>query len=413
MKTLTIARAARKRGRHDQCIGCPRIVRGYEAFVEEGMAKTAKRAKSESRLGVREPSAGRERRSTQSRARKASSAPVRLADVARYAGVSTASVSRAINAPELVSLDLRQRVQHAAQVLNWVPNGAAKALASLQSRTIGAIIPTLGHQNFATLIEALQQELARANYTLVLGCAAASAGDLRVQLARKMVERGVDCIVLVGEAQPAALFELLSSQRIPCVITYTSGKTPGNTCIGFDNYAAAAQITRHLLDLGHRKFAMIAASPEGNDRIQQRIAGTKDTLAQAGLGIRPQHFAEADSIRRVDSGRAALRQILMHENDRPTAVVCSNDYIATGALIEAAAMKVAVPGDLSVTGFDDMDLSAHLVPALTTVRVPAREMGEEIARYVIRLLEKGSAAPPRPLEADLVVRASTAPPRER
>jgi LacI family transcriptional regulator len=375
--------------------------------------KAAKRVKSDSQRVVRDVAGTRARRSFQSRARKTSSAPVRLADVARYAGVSTASVSRAINAPELVSLELRQRVQHAAQVLNWVPNGAAKALASLQSRTIGAVIPTLGHQNFATLIEALQQELAQANYTLVLGCVESSAQDLRVQLARKMVERGVDCLVLVGEAQPAPLFELLKTQRIPYVITYTSGKLAGNNCIGFDNYSAAARITRHLLDLGHRQFAMIAASPEGNDRIQQRIAGTKDTLAQAGLGIRPQHFAEVDSSRRVESGRAALRQILMQGEERPTALVCSNDYIATGALIEAAAMKVDVPRDLSVTGFDDIDLSAHLVPALTTVRVPAREMGEEIARYVIRLLDKGSAELPRPLEADLVVRDSTAPPRQR
>ena len=352
-------------------------------------------------------------RVVQNRSRRTSSAPVRLADVARYAGVSTASVSRAINAPELVSLDVRQRVQHAAQVLNWVPNGAAKALASLHSRTIGAVIPTLGHQNFATLVEGLQQELARANYTLLLGCVEASAQEVRVQLGRKMVERGVDCLVLVGEAQPAPLIELLKSQRIPYVFTYTSGKVAGNRCIGFDNYAAMQRVTRHLLDLGHRRFGMIAASPEGNDRIQQRIAGVKDTLAQAGIAIRPQHIAEVESSRRIETGRAAFRRVIAMHDDRPTALVCTNDYIATGALIEAAAMRIAVPEDISVTGFDDVDLSAHVVPALTTVRVPARLMGEEIARYVIRALQKGTAPSPGPLDAELIVRDSTAPPRQR
>lgn len=371
--------------------------------------KTSKKAKT----ARRESDAGRDvsgSRRIQGRARKASSAPVRLADVARYAGVSTASVSRAINEPQLVSTALRERVTRAAQVLNWVPNGAAKALASLQSRTIGAVIPTLGHQNFAILVEALQQELAKANYTLVLGCVESAATEVRVQLGRKMVERGVDCLVLVGEAQPTALLELLKTQRVPYVITYTSGKIAGNTCIGFDNYLASARITRHLLELGHRRFAMIAASPEGNDRMQQRIAGVKDTLAQAGLGIKSAHFAVAASSRRIETGRTALRQILADPSDRPTAVICSNDYVATGAMIEAASMHIAVPGQLSITGFDDVDLSAHLVPALTTIRVPARQIGEEIARYVIRYLEEGSAPVPPPLEAELVVRDSTAPP---
>lgn len=337
-----------------------------------------------------------------------------LRDVARYAGVSAASVSRTINAPELVSPELRERITHAAKVLNWVPNGAAKALATLQSRTIGAIIPTLGHQNFATLIEALQQKLAEANYTLVMGCASAAEFDVRLRLGRSMVERGIDALVLVGEAQPEALLDLLRDRRIPFVYTYTTGKIPGNTCIGFDNYEASARITRHLLELGHRRFAMFAASPEGNDRIQQRIAGVKDTLANAGLGIRPKHFVQVESSRRVESGREAFRKIQADRVDPATALICSNDYVATGALIEAAAMGIAVPGTISIAGFDDVDLSAHLAPALTTVRVPAQQMGEEIARYVIQRLEAGSAPAPRPLKVELMLRGSTgAPPEDK
>jgi LacI family transcriptional regulator len=371
-----------------------------------------KHAKKESTAGrrPRDGTAAVGVKRSQGRARRSSNAPVRLADVARYAGVSTASVSRAFNEPHLVSAELTERVTRAAQVLNWVPHGPAKALASLQTRTIGALIPSLGHQNFGQLVEALQQELAKANYTLVLGCAEAAAFDVRMRLGRKMLERGIDYLVLVGEAQPTALLELLKAQRIPYVITYTSGTIEGNCCIGFDNHLAAARITRHLLDLGHRRFAMVAESPNGNDRIQQRIAGVKDTLAHAGLGIRPHHFVEVDSPRRIASGRGALAQLLADPADRPTAVICSNDYIATGVMIEAASLKISVPGQFSVTGFDDIDLSAHLVPGLTTIRVPATQMGEEIARYVIRRLEHGSAPVPPALEAEFIVRDSTAAP---
>jgi LacI family transcriptional regulator len=346
--------------------------------------------------------------SVRRRPRRSSGAPVRLEDVARLAGVSTASVSRALNAPDLVSVELRDRIAQAVQELQWVPNGIAKALASLRTRTVGVMIPTLSHQNFATLIEALQHRLGAAQYTLLLCCVEASA-DLRLQQARKLVEQGVECLVLVGEAQPPALFELLASRRVPYVITYTSGRTGAHTCIGFDNYAAAARITQHLLDLGHRNFGMVAHDGRDNDRIQQRIEGVRDTLARAGIAIRPQHLVQVDS-RHIASGREGMRQILADGELRPTALICTNDYIATGAIIEAKVLNLAIPQDLSIVGFDDTDMSMHLDPPLTTIRVPSRRMGEEIAAYIIARLESGSANPPPPLDAELVVRGSTAPP---
>ncbi len=130
-----------------------------------------------------------ERAEAHRRPRRASGAPVRLEDVARQAGVSTASVSRALNTPNLVSPELRERIAQATQDLKWVPNGVAKALASLRTRTIGVMIPTLSHQNFATLIEALQQDLGAAQYTLILCCIDVS-DELRLQQARKLVEHG-------------------------------------------------------------------------------------------------------------------------------------------------------------------------------------------------------------------------------
>ncbi len=345
---------------------------------------------------------------TRRRPRRSGVAAVRLEDVARHAGVSTASVSRALNTPDLVSPALRDRIAQATRDLNWVPNGVAKALASLRTRTIGVMIPTLSHQNFAIMIEALQMDLSAAHYTLILCCVDVSE-PLRLQQARKLIQQGVECLVLVGEAQPEALFDLLRSQHIPYVITYTSGRQQRHTCIGFDNYAASARLTEHLLELGHRNFGMVAHHSEGNDRIQQRIAAVRDTLARAGLAIRPQHLVRVNS-RHIASGREGMRGILAHDSLRPTALVCTNDYIATGAMIEARQLGLLIPRDLSIVGFDDTDMSAHLDPPLTTIRVPSRRMGEEIAKYVIGYLESGNAVCPPPLEAELIIRRSTAPP---
>jgi LacI family transcriptional regulator len=366
--------------------------------------KPAKSASTPSGTVGPPPAGGTQRR----RARKTNAATVKLDDVARVAGVSTASVSRALNTPELVSQTLRERVMKAVRELNWVPNGPAKALASLRTRTVGALIPTLGHQNFALLVDTLQRELGKARYTLFIGCVDNSA-ELRIQQGFKMVEQGVEFLVLVGEAQPQELYDMLDSRNVAHVITYTNAKKTQRPCIGFDNYDAAFRITDHLLALGHLNFAMIAPPDQMNDRIQQRIAGARDRLAQAGIAIRPQHFTRADS-RAIEGGRTGMRTILAAEGSRPTALICANDYLASGALIEARARGISVPGDLSVVGFDDTEMSAHLDPPLTTIRVPSREMGEEIARHILRVLDDGVNKLPPPLEAKLVIRGSTAPP---
>jgi LacI family transcriptional regulator len=271
------------------------------------------------------------------------------------------------------------------------------------------MIPTLSHQNFAILIEALQQDLSAAHYVLVLCCMDAS-DEMRVRQARKLVEQGIECLVLVGEAHPDVLFDLLRSQNVPYVITYTSGRDPRHTCIGFDNYAAAVKLTEHLVELGHRDFGIVAHESDGNDRIQQRIAGVQDTLARAGIAVRPQHCVRVNS-RHIASGREGMRTILADDRLRPTALVCTNDYIATGAMIESKQLGLAIPDELSIVGFDDTDMSAHLDPPLTTIRVPSRLMGEEIAKYIIAHLETGAAVRPSALPAELIVRNSTAAPR--
>jgi LacI family transcriptional regulator len=294
--------------------------------------------------------------------------------------------------------------------LNWIPNGAAKALASQRSRTVGALIPTLGHQNFATLVECLQEELTDAGCTLLLGCAAFSA-ERETQQAAKMIERGVDCIVLLGHSHAPTLYELLAAHKTPYLITYTSGEPGETNCVGFDNYAAFSNLVRHLLDLGHRNFGLIAQSSEGNDRVARRIDAMRDLLAQEGIAVRPQHFISTPNWS-LPVGRKAFATVMSHD-PKPTAIVCTNDYLAAGALIEAKHSGISVPEDVSIAGFDDIDLSAHLDPPLTTVRVPDREMGREAAKYIISVVNGVMPETPPTLNAELILRKSTAPPKGR
>jgi len=344
----------------------------------------------------------------QRRARKPFDGSVKLADVARHAGVSTATASRAINTPHLVSAEARERVEGAIRALNWIPHGAAKALASLRTRTIGVLIPTFGHQTIAAMIEALQHELALADYTLLMGWPDPTL-ETALKQAFNMIERGVDCLILMGEDQPEALMELLEKRNIFHVIAYTSGRQGRKNCIGFDNFLEMSKLTEHLLSLGHRNFGLITRGYAKNDRIRQRIEGVNYTLAREGIAIRPQHFIEV-SHWLIGSGRDGMQR-LMAQPPVPTAVICANDYLAAGAVLEATAAGLRVPDDVSVVGFDDVELAGQLDPPLTTIRVPAQRLGRTIARYILDRLEKGEAELPPRLEAELVIRGSTAPPR--
>lgn len=351
----------------------------------------------------------REERPKQTRARRSSPTRVKLEDVARAADVSTATASRVLNAPDTVSARTRDKVHAAIKQLGWIPHGAAQALATLRTRTVGALIPTLGHQTIAAMLEALQSTLGDAGYTLILGRPYHHA-DRTVAQVSKMIQQGVECMILMGEDHPAELFARLDERGIFTVIAYTSGRYGRPHCIGFDNFIEMSKLTQHLIDLGHRDFAIITRPYDGNDRIRQRIEGITQTLAQVGIAVRPQHFVSVADWT-IGSGRRGMRQLLDTEF-RPTAVICANDYLASGALIEAKRLGYDVPGDLSIVGFDDVDLAEHLDPPLTTIHIPAKTIGERVGQYVVDNLENREVQLPERIDAEMMIRGSTgAPPR--
>jgi LacI family transcriptional regulator len=340
--------------------------------------------------------------------RRATPGHVKLEDVARLANVSTATASRVINTPEAVKEKTRKRVQDAIERLGWIPHGAAKALASLRTHTVGALIPTLGHETIAAMLEAMQQTLGGFGYTVVLGNPEEST-DHAIAQAAKMVQNGVECLVLMGEDHPPQLFAMLEQRNIFYLIVYTSGGYGHKNCIGFDNFREMRKIVEHLLSLGHTRFGIITRNFANNDRLRLRVEAIRDTLSAGGLAVRPQHVKITNNWR-IAAGRDAMQAMLAEKGDRPTAVICTNDYLATGALIEAKAAGLRVPQDISITGFDDVELARHADPPLTTVHVPAAEMGRTVAQHIIDTLGGLEPEIPSPLEAQLVLRESTAPP---
>lgn len=335
---------------------------------------------------------------------KPDAAPTSITDVARAASVSIATVSRVVNAPERVAPALRARVEQEIRRLGYLPRGAARALASRRSDTIGAIVPTIDNAIFARCLAALQRRLVESGNVLILASSEYDPAQEVAQL-RALVARGVDGVMIVGRAHDPQLYELLERRAIPFVETWSYGSEPGHPCVGFDNRNAMARLVGYLADLGHRRLAMVAGIAAHNDRAAARIAGLREAAAVRALP--PPAVVEC----RYDIAAARnTARALLNERPRPTALVCGNDVQAYGALFAARDLGLGVPDDVSITGFDDLDLAAHLDPPLTTVRVPSVEMGTLAADY-LRARIAGRAVPAhQELDTQLIVRGTTAKP---
>lgn len=332
---------------------------------------------------------------------------VKLADVARVAKVSTATASRALSLPHKVKPATLARIQQAVQSLGYVAHGAARALASRRTRTIGAVIPTLANAIFAGTTHALQKSLDEAGYTLLL---ASHEFDPEVELrvTRALIERGVDGLVLLGTTHHAGVFAAIAAHHIPYVLTWALDPSGTHPCIGFDNRAAATRVAQHLLDAGHREFAMISGVTANNERARERLQGVRAALSARGIQVPANRVVEKPFT--PAAGREGLAEVLA---GAPTAVICGNDVLAIGALAECHARGIAVPDELSITGFDDMEIAALVTPALTTVRFPTVELGSYAAQHLLRRLAGETVDLRRELPVELVVRGSTASPGTR
>ena len=305
-----------------------------------------------------------------------------LEDVAVLAGVSTASISRCINNPKKVAEPTRVRIQEAIETLGYMPHFGGRALARNRTNTIGAIIPTMDNAMFASGLQAFQETLSEAGVTLLVGSSNYDPAQEFEQI-RSLLSQGADGLLLIGQARPKKTHDFLAQHSVPHVLAWCFPKSTGHHAVGFDNQKSGRAIAEHVISYGHRKLGVIAGLRDGNDRAQDRILGIQGAIdAHPGvqlLGLQECKYS-------FDEAGSALDDLLSGPV-HPTAVICGSDVLAVGAMLRARDLGLQIPEDISITGFDDINLARVTTPGLTTVRVPQHDMGRKAAHVLLGLLD--------------------------
>lgn len=336
---------------------------------------------------------------------KLRSAPT-LDDVARKAGVSTATVSRCLNDPQRVVEATRKRVMSAVEVLGYTPNFAARVMAAKRSFTIGAIIPTMENAIFARGLQAFQEEIHQRGYTLLVASSAYKP-EVEEEQIRNLVARGADGLLLIGHDRDPRIYDYLDRQKVPAMVAWSFIPGKRVPSIGFDNREAMMALANAVIGQGHTRLATISAISKGNDRARLRIEGIRDALTKNGLS--PDALSIIETPYEIENGAAAFSR-LMSRAPRPTAILCGNDVLAVGALRQAEKMGLRVPEDISITGFDDIELARIVHPGLTTLHVPHREMGRRAAIELINMIETAAPGQSIQLQTEIVTRGSLSRP---
>lgn len=314
---------------------------------------------------------------------------VTMRDVAAEAGVAAITVSRALRNPHQVSPEVLEKVTTAARKLRYMPNIAAGTLRSSKSRIIAVIVPTISHSIFAETIQAMSDIFRPAGYHLLIGHSGYSI-DEEEALVTAFLARKPDAIVLTGYTHTQTTIELIEASDIPLVEIWNLSHAPRDTMIGLSNFDAAHAMTRFLIQKGYKRIGYIGGLRQNNDRVEQREAGFKHALEEAGRSL-PRGAIVRKALE-FENGAAALSQLLSQYPD-VDAIFAASDILAVGVLLECTHQNIEVPGHIAVAGFDDMGLASRMVPPLTTVRVPREEIGRRAAQEILARLAGSRQAP--------------------
>ncbi|CTQ49759.1 LacI family DNA-binding transcriptional regulator [Jannaschia donghaensis] len=323
----------------------------------------------------------------------------RIADVARVAGVSTATVSRALSLPDRVGAETRDKVLRAVAQTGYRVNSAARDLRSRRARAITVLVPNLANTFFSRIIASVQE--------------VADAAGLTVQISDSMVEGPrlhtfgrdgrSDGILLLDGTLDA---QTVAGWGVPVVMVCEWLDAPGMPGVGTDNVAGIGLAVGHLAALGHRDIAFLGG-PAGNVLSDARGQGYVDAMARSGLTIRPQDRLDGDFT--MESGARAAH-VWAATPESATGVVCASDESALGFISECDRLGLRCPDDVSVVGFDDIEFSDRFIPPLTTVHQPRAAFGRQAAELLVAALQNGVPLPTQRtiIASHLVVRGSTA-----
>ncbi len=329
-----------------------------------------------------------------------------LLDVAARAGVSGATVSRCYNHPDSVQPKTRHLILKTAAELGYIRDRAAGSLHGRRSGTVGLVVPTIDNAIFAELIEAFTAQLQQHDRTVLIASHNYNL-DQEVDIIRSLLERRIDAIALVGRDHSSVAIQMLKLRDIPVLTLWNTCDETDLPSIGTNNASAGFDVTQHCIDLGHSRIAVMFPDIVNNDRARDRKQGTLDALKAHDIEL-PERWDVHCPYDTAEAKLAAVH-LLKQRRDAPSAIICGNDIIAYGVLYACQQLGIQVPDDVSVVGIGDFSHSSSIEPALTTVRLPARRIGQLAAnKLVARILDTESSINEQiVIPTELVVRASS------
>jgi len=335
---------------------------------------------------------------------------ISIEDIARAAGVSHSTVSRALRDNPLISADVRERIQQLAYEMGYTPNAIAQSLQRRRTSTIGLVVTSIADPFWGDVMKGVEEVARAAGFSVILS-ASHNDPDQEMTIIETFHRRRVDGVLVAASRITSNYRERLNRIRVPTVLINSQAESEGNLLhwVSVDDPAGAQLAVEHLLQLGHRSIGYLGTGtrPRSN---RQRLLGYQSALAAAGVSYRDAWAVitpgdEASLEEDVAAGQTSLPRLL---DSGVTAVFCYNDMIAIGVLIACRERGIAVPQELSVIGFDDIKMTSYVTPPLTTIHQPKVELGRLAAQVMLDLLHnrpgRNYTLPPT-----LIERASTAP----
>lgn len=332
----------------------------------------------------------------------------RIRDVAKLAGVSTATVSRVLSAPEKVLEDTRIKVMSAVEQIGYRINQQARNLRRNKTGSIVVLVPSLANPFFSRILSAIAQAASINGYSVLIVDTHEAPGS-SANIAQYLDDNRCDGLIVLDGNLPQEIF---SGARCPPVVFACEWiDDHGHPCVMIDNRLGAEMAIKHLIALGHQRIGHLMGL-EGNLLTRLRLAGFKDALYGAGVSMNDDLLFSGNFS--LESGVAAAQKWISLR-ERPTAIFSASDVMAFGFISELHRHGFTVPEDVSVVGFDDIEIASHFIPPLTTVHQPREEIGRRAAEILFHCINEGQPIhadfPPEVLKIELIVRGSTAQPR--
>jgi DNA-binding LacI/PurR family transcriptional regulator len=337
--------------------------------------------------------------------------PVTIKDIAKVAGVAHSTVSRALREHPAIAPDTITRIKEHAEKLGYVPSAVARGLKTNRSNALGVIVSRIDDPFFSEILQALDDEAHAAGYSLFVAADNRDLERLEV-IIKTMGERRVDGIIVCSGNVTARHGRQFQHQGIPIVAVDNQTIEDYQYSISHDHYYGSCQLSEHLLNMGHSKIAYLG-NPRSTRVNRERQKGFLDTLTQANLPV-PSEYVFNGPNGRLDGGEAGADYFLTLA-EPPTAIVCFNDLMAIGFMHRYRESNLSIPKNCSIVGFDNIAISAYLVPPLTTFEQPKYELGYAAARMMMSLLSheipENQTTKTEVLRGTLILRESTAPPK--